>query len=71
MASGLEEQRVAWSSPERKVMGAVVNYLETCADGTVYIEALELLMEPEDEEVCLRYILKYSTIRASNIFPAF
>ena len=26
--AGLEEQRVAWSSSERKVMGAVENFLE-------------------------------------------
>ena len=36
----------------------------------VDIEALERLIEPEDEEVCLRYILKYST-RGGNIFQLF
>ena len=34
----------------------------------VDIEALERLMEPENEEVSLRYILKYSTRGGSNIF---
>ena len=34
--------------------------LERCADVKVDTEALQRLMEPEDE-VCLRYILKYST----------
>ena len=34
-------------------------------------EALERLIEPEDEEVCLRYILKYSTRRGSNVFQLF
>ena len=34
----------------------------------VDIEALERLIEPEDEEVCLRYILKYSTRGSNNIF---
>ena len=29
---GREEQRVEWSSSERKVMGAVENCLENCAD---------------------------------------
>ena len=33
-----------------------------------WLEALERLMEPADEEVCLRYILKYSTRGGSNIF---
>ena len=32
---------------------------------------LERLIEPEDEEVCLRYILKYSTRGGSNIFQLF
>ena len=32
-----------------------------CRHKKVYIEALERLIEPEDEEVCPRYILKYST----------
>ena len=68
---GLEEQRVAWSSSERKVLGAVEDYLEQCADIKVDIEALERLIEPEDEEVCPRYILKYSTRGGSNIFELF
>ena len=29
---------------------------------------VERLMEPEEAEVCLRYILKYTTRRGSNIF---
>ena len=45
----LEEQRVAWSSSESKVVEAVEDYLERCADIKVDIEALERLMEPEDE----------------------
>ena len=40
-------------------MGAVDNYLQGSADIKVDIEALERLIEPEDEEVCLRFILKY------------
>ena len=71
VASGQEEQRVAWRSSERKVMGAVEDYLERCADTRVDIEALVRLMEPEDDEVCLRYILKYSTRGGSNIFQLF
>ena len=41
--------------------------MERSADSKADIEALERLIEPEDEEVCLRYILKYST-SDSNIF---
>ena len=37
------------------------DYLENCANVIVDIEALERFMEPENEEVSLRYILKYST----------
>ena len=36
------------------------NYLEKCVDIKVEIAALELLMEPEEAEVFLRYILKHS-----------
>ena len=39
-------------------MGAVENYLENCADIKVDIDVLARLIEPEDEGVCLRYILK-------------
>ena len=42
-----------------------------CRHKKVYIEALERLIESEDEEVCLRYILKYSTRGGSNIFQLF
>ena len=38
--AGLEEQRVARTSSERKVMGAVEDYLEICADVKVDLEAL-------------------------------
>ena len=67
----LPGQRVAWSSSERRVIAAMEDYLESCADMRVDVEALERLMEPEEAEVCLRYILKYSTRRGSNIFQFF
>ena len=51
--------------------GAVEDFLERCGDIKVDVEALERTMEPEDEEVCLRYILKYSTRRGSNVFQLF
>ena len=69
--AGLEEQRVAWSSSERKVIEAVADCLERCADVNVDFEALERLLEPEEVEVCLRYIFKYATRRGSNIFQLF
>ena len=45
--------------------------LEKCANMKVDIEALERLMEPENEEVSQRYILKYSTRGGRNIFQLF
>ena len=65
---GLEGQRVGWSPLERRVMGAVENYLDNGGHTKVDIEALERSMEQENEEVSLRYILKYSTRGDSNIF---
>ena len=47
------------------------NYLETCVHTKVDFEALERLMEPENEEVSLRYMLKYSTRGGSNSFQLF
>ena len=52
-------------------MGAVVNYLENCADIKVDIDALARSIEPEDEGVCLRYVQKNSTRGGSNIFMLF
>ena len=52
-------------------MRAVEVYLEKCADSKVDNGAWERLIEPEDEEVCLRYILKFSTRGGSNIFQLF
>ena len=69
--AGLEEQRVAWSASERKVIGVVEDFLENVPRQKSGLEALERLMEPEDEEVSLKYILKYSTRRGSNIFQFF
>ena len=48
-------------------MGAVENYLENC----VHMKVSERLMEPENEEIFRRYILKYSTRGGSNIFQLF
>ena len=67
--AGLEEQRVAWSSSERKVLGAVEDYLEKCADTQVDIEALECLMEPEDEEVSFKVHLEVRDEKRQQYFP--
>ena len=43
------------------------NHLESSAD--IQVDGvLERLIEPEEEKVCLRYILKYSATRGSNVF---
>ena len=47
-------------------MRAVETYLESCADIKVDVGVLERLIEPEEEKVCLRYILKYSTRRGNG-----
>ena len=39
-----------------------------CIRKEVEIAALELLSEPEEAEVCLRYILKHAKRRGSSIF---
>ena len=64
------EEQVGWNSLERKVMEAAEDYLVKCVNTKVDIEALERLMEPEQEnrEISRRYILKYSTRGDSNIF---
>ena len=47
------------------------DYLKRCDDMKVEIEALELLMDPEDAEVCLRNILTHARRRGSRIFEIF
>ena len=57
---------------ERRVIAAMENYLEKAINIKVEIAALELLMEPEEAEVCLPdHILKYATIRGSGIIEIF
>ena len=43
-----------WSTRE---IAGMENYLNKSADMKVEIEELELRMDPEDSEVCLRYFL--------------
>ena len=66
----------AWNSREldgarceNSVMEAAEDYLENCASMKVDIEVLERLIEPENLEICQRYM--YSTRGGSNIFQLF
>ena len=68
---GLEEHLLMWSSSEGKVMRAVEKYLEAVLTCKWMLRSLERFVEPEDEEVCLRCTLKFSTRGGSNNFPAF
>ena len=47
------------------------NYLEISDDTNVEVKALELLMEPEESGVCLRYILAHAKGRGSRIFEIY
>ena len=67
----LEAQRSIWSTRERRVIAATENYLDISADMKAEFEMLELLMDPEDSEVCLRRILTDSRKRCSRIFDIF
>ena len=60
-----------WSHLERRVIAAMEDYLEKCINITVEIAGLELLMEPEEAEVCTRYIVKHAKRRGSGIFEIF
>ena len=42
----------------KRVMDAVEDYLESCAQVIVDIEVVERLLRPEDLEVSLRFVLK-------------
>ena len=66
--AGLEEQRVGWSSVERRVMEAAEDYLENCANMKVDNEAFERPTEPENREISPWCVLEYSTRGGSNIF---
>ena len=66
-----EQLTVSWSAIEKKVMDAVEDYLESCAQIIVDIEVVERLLRPGNLEVSLRYVLKQATRRGSNIFQLF
>ena len=56
-----EQLIVIWSPMEKKVIGAVEDYLESCAQVMVDNGVVERLLRPENLEVSLRYVLKHAT----------
>ena len=62
----LDEQHDGWSFSERRVAAAMEDDLEKFIDVKVESAALELFMEAEEAEVCLRYILKHAKRRGSS-----
>ena len=67
----MEAQRSIWSTRERTVIAGMENHLDRSADMKVENHELELLMDPEDSEVCLRYFLTRARRRGSRIFKIF
>ena len=63
-----EQLIVGWSQIEKKVMDAVEDYLECCAQVIVDIDVVDRLLRPENLEVSLRCVLKHAAGRGSNIF---
>ena len=66
-----EQLMVVWNQIEKKVIDAVEDYLERCAQVIEEIDLVESLLRPEKLEVSLRYVLKHATCRSSNIFQLF
>ena len=58
-------------SGKKVEIAAMENYLDKSADVKVEIKELELLMDPEDSEVCLRKIPTHARTRGSRIFEIF
>ena len=52
----------------KKVIDAVEDCLEKCAQVIVKIDLVESLLKPENLEVSLRYVLKHASYGSSNIF---
>ena len=52
-------------------MAGMENYVDKSDDMKLEIEELELLMDPEDSAVDLRYILTHARTRESKIFEIF
>ena len=66
-----EARQSIWSTRERLVIAAMEDYLDNSDDMKVEIKALELLMDPEDSEFCLWYILTHARRRGNRIFENF
>ena len=67
-----EQPTVGWRPKEKRVMDAVDDYLENCAQVKVEISRWwKVWLRPENLEVSLRYVLKHATRRDSNIFQLF
>ena len=58
-------------SQDEKMIDAVEDYLEKCAQVTVKNDLVESLLRPENFEVSLRYVLKHANYGSSNIFQLF
>ena len=68
----LEEQPSIWNTRERRVIAAPENYLGESDNVKVENQALEqLLMDPDDSEVCLKKILAHASRTGSNMFEIF
>ena len=56
---------------KKRVMDAVEDYLEGCAQVVVDVEVVERLLRLENLEDSMRYVLRHATRRGSNIFQLF
>ena len=63
----VEQTIVGWSQDEQRVMDAVEDCLERCAQVIVKINLVESLLRPEYLDVSLRYVLKHATHGGSNL----
>ena len=66
-----EQMIVGRSQNEKRVVDAVEDYLEKCAQVIVKIDLVESLLRPENLEVSLRNVLKHANYGGSNIFQLF
>ena len=67
----LEAQQSIWSARERSVIVGMQDYLDKSDNTKAETEAPELLMDPEDSELCLRFFLTHARRRGSRIFEIF
>ena len=67
----LEAQQSIWSARERSVIVGMQDYLDKSDNTKAETEAPELLMDPEDSELCLRFFLTHARRRGSRIFKIY